>query len=131
MAENNPTIKLTDGGKNTIDNSNKSDLRRSVRKHQVMTPKKVDSPKSRQETRTSSKARHDVDKDPEKLISGESGHNIDRSPIQLDSGNKDPEKLNSSESEHKVDMNPVQLHSGKIVLSIDEINHKITNLWLY
>jgi hypothetical protein len=41
MAQNNPTIKLpTDGGKNTIDNYTKSDLRRSVRKNQVMKPKR-------------------------------------------------------------------------------------------
>ncbi len=131
MAENDPTIKLTtDGGIDMNENCDKPDLRRSLRKQQVMNPKGVDSPYSCSETQTSSKTRHYVGKDPEKLITSESRHNIDRSPEELNSDNKDPEKLNSGESRHNVGMNPMQLNSGKIVLSIDEINLKKTDFWL-
>jgi len=123
MAENDPTIELpTEGGTDTSENRDKLDLRRSVRKQQVMNPKGVDSTNSRPETRTSSKTKHNVNKDPEKLISGESGHYIDRSPEESASGHNVPEKLDSSGSGHDEDRSPMKLNTGKIVLSISDVN---------
>ena len=146
MAENDTTIELpTEGGADTNEKPDKPDLRRSVRKQQVMIPLGVDSTNSRPETRTSSKTKHYANKDPEKLISGESGHSIDRSPVQPnkdpeelisgesghdidrspvqpDSGNNVPEKLDLSGSGHNEGKNPMQLNTGKIVLSIPDIN---------
>lgn len=123
MAENNPTIELpAERGTDTNENRDKPDLRRSVRKQQVMIPLGVDSTNSRPETRTSSKTKHDANKGPEKLISGESGHNIDRSTVQPDSGRNVPEKLDSSGSGHNEGKNPMQLNTGKVVLSISDIN---------
>jgi len=123
MAENDPTIELpTEGSTDTTENRDKLDLRRSVRKQQVMIPLGVDSTNSRPETRTSSKTKHDANKDPEKLISGESGHNIDRSLVQSDSGHNVPEKLDSSGSGHNEGKNPMQLNTGKIALAISDIN---------
>ena len=123
MAENDPTIELpAEGGTDTNENRDKPDLRRSLRKQQVMIPLGVDRTNSRPETRTSSKTKHDANKDPEKLISGESGHDIDRSPVQPDSGRNVPEKLDLSGSGHNEGKNPMQLHTGKIVLSITDIN---------
>jgi hypothetical protein len=123
MAENDPTIELpTEGGADTNEKPDKPDLRRSVRKQQVMIPLGVDRTNSRPETRTSSKKKHDANKDPEKLISGESGHDIDRSPVQPGSGQNVPEKLDLGGSGHNEGKNPMQLHTGKIVLSITDIN---------
>ena len=123
MAENDSSIELpTEGGTDTNENRDKPDLRRSLRKTQVMIPLGVDRTNSRPETRTSSKTKHNVNKDPEKLISGESGHNIDRSPVQSDSGHNVPEKLDSSGSRHDENRSPMKLNRGKIVLSISDIN---------
>jgi hypothetical protein len=109
MAENDPTIELhTEGGTDTNENRDKPDLCRSVRKQQVMNPKGVDSTNSRPETRTSSNTKHDANKDPEKLISGESGHNIDRIPVQPDSDHNVPEKLDSSGSGHNENITSMQ-----------------------
>ena len=56
MAENDPTIELpAEGGTDTNENRDKPDLRRSLRKQQVMTPLGVDVTNSRPGTRTSSK----------------------------------------------------------------------------
>ncbi len=56
MAENDPTIELpAEGDTDTNENRDKPDLRRSLRKQQVMTPSGVDRTNSRPETRTSSK----------------------------------------------------------------------------
>lgn len=123
MAENDSTIELpTEGGTDTIENHDKLDLRRSVRKQQVMDPKAVDSTNYRPETRTSSKTKHNVSKDPEKLISGESGHYIDGGLEQSASGHNDPEKLDLSGSRHDKDKSPMKLNTGKIVLSIFDVN---------
>jgi hypothetical protein len=123
MAENDPTIELpAEGGTDTNENRDKPDLRRSLRKQQVMTPLGVDVTNSRPGTRTFSKKKHDAGKDPEKLIPGESGHDNDRSPVQPDSGHNVPEKLDLSGSGHNEGKNPMQLNSGKIVLSIPDIN---------
>jgi hypothetical protein len=119
MAENDSTIELpTEGGTDTTENRDELDLRRSVRKQQVMDHKAVDSTNYRPETRTSSKTKHNVSKDPEKLISGESGHYIDGSLEQSASGRNDPEKLDLSGSEHDKDKSPMKLNTGKTVLSI-------------
>jgi hypothetical protein len=123
MAENDPTIELpAEGGTDTNENRDKPDLRRSLRKQQVMTPLGVDVTNSRPGTRTSSKKKHDASKDPEKLISGESGHDIDRSPVQPDSGRNVPEKLDLGGSGHNEGKNPMQLHTGKIILSLYDIH---------
>jgi len=123
MAENDTTIELpTEGGADTNEKPDKPDLRRSVRKQQVMIPLGVDSTNSRPETRTSSKTKHYANKDPEKLISGESGHDIDRSPVQPGSGQNVPEKLDLGGSGHNEGKNPMQLHTGKIILSLYDIH---------
>ena len=97
MAENDPTIELpAEGGTDNNENRDKPDLRRSLRKQQVMIPLRVDRTNSRPETRTSSKTKHDANKDPEKLDLGGSGHNEGK--------------------------NPMQLHTGKIILSLYDIH---------
>ena len=123
MAENDSTIELpTEGGTDTTENRDKLDLRRSVRKQQVMNPTAVNSTNYCPETRTSSKTKHNVNKDPEKLISGESGHYIDGGLEQSASGHNDPEKLDLSGSRHDKDKSPMKLNTGKIVLSIFDVN---------
>ena len=123
MAENDSTIELpTEGGTDTTENRDKLDLRRSVRKQQVMNPTEVDSTNYCPETRTSSKTKHNVNKDPEKLISGESGHYIHGSLEQSASGHSDPEKLDLSGSRHDKDKSPMKLNTGKIVLSNFDVN---------